>query len=117
MSEFRFGHPDQHEVGSIFESRKALSDSGIHGPPMHGIWGRQREGACSIVMSGGYEDDIDELDYILYTGHGGQDVPGGKQIKGLAGFEGKKLNLSRKHKINSEFLEYHKHLYENAKHL
>ena len=65
MSEFRFGHPDQYEVGSIFDSRKALSDSRIHGPPMHGIWGRQREGACSIVMSGGYEDDIDELDYIL----------------------------------------------------
>lgn len=58
MSEFRFGHPEQYEVGSIFESRKALSDAGIHGPPMHGIWGRQREGACSIVMSGGYVDDV-----------------------------------------------------------
>ena len=61
MSKFRFGHSDQYEVGSIFDSRKALSDAGIHGPPMHGIWGRQREGACSIVMSGGYEDDIDEM--------------------------------------------------------
>ncbi len=36
------------------------------------------------------------------------------EIKGLAGFDGKKLNLSRKHKINSEFFEYHKHLYEKA---
>ena len=61
MSEFRFGHPDKYEVGSIFESRKALSDAGIHGPPMHGIWGRQREGACPIVMSGGYEDDINAV--------------------------------------------------------
>ena len=67
MSEFRFGHPDQYEVGSIFDSRKALSDAGIHGPTMHGIWGRQGEGACSIIMSGGYEDDIDELDYILWA--------------------------------------------------
>lgn len=86
---------DQHEVGSIFESRKALSDAGIHGPPMHGIWGRQKEGACSIVMSGGYEDDIDELDYILYTGHGGQDIPGGKQIKDQEFIEGNQaLKLS-----------------------
>ena len=43
MSKFRFGQPDQYEVGSIFDSRKALSDAGIHGPPMHGIWGCQRE--------------------------------------------------------------------------
>ena len=46
---------------------------------MAGIWGAQ-EGAYSIVLSGGYEDDIDELDYILYTGQGGQDAPGGKQV-------------------------------------
>ena len=39
------------------------------------------------------------------------------EIKGLSEFEGKKLNLSRKHKINSEFLEYHKHPYEKANHL
>ena len=32
-------------------------------------FGGIREGASSIVMSGGYEDDIDELDYILYTRH------------------------------------------------
>ena len=37
--------------------------------------------ACSIVLSDGYEDDIDELDYVIYTGHGGQKTPGGKQIK------------------------------------
>lgn len=96
MTNFKFGHLDQHKVGVIFESRKALNDAGIHGPLMHGIWGRQKEGACSIVMSGGYEDDIDELDYVLYTGHGGQDVPGGKQIKDQEFIEGNqalKLNF------------------------
>ena len=46
---------------------------------MAGIWGAQ-EGAYSIVLSGGYEDDIDELDYILYTGQGGQDVPVGSKL-------------------------------------
>ena len=53
-----------------------LSKARIHGPTMAGIWGREIEGACSIVLSGGYEDDIDELDYIFYTGQGGQDIPG-----------------------------------------
>ena len=61
------------EIGTIFQSRIELSKSGIHGPLQAGIWGRQKEGACSIVLSGGYEDDIDNLDYILYTGAGGRD--------------------------------------------
>ena len=47
---------------------------------MSGIWGRESEGACSIVLSGGYEDDIDDLNYILYTGQGRPDSPGGKQV-------------------------------------
>lgn len=81
MTELRFGHQNGYAVGAMFSSRKALSDAGVHGPPMAGIWGREREGACSIVMSGGYEDDIDELDYIRYTGHGGQERPGGKQVR------------------------------------
>jgi len=48
---------------------------------MAGIWGSQSLGAYSFVLSGGYEDDIDNLVYILYTWQGGQDVPSGKQIK------------------------------------
>ena len=74
-----FGHIDGIAVGEIFEDRKHLRAFGIHALMMAGIWGAQ-EGAYSIVLSGGYEDDIDELDYILYTGQGGQDVPGGKQV-------------------------------------
>lgn len=80
MYEFRFGHIESCGVGSIFEDRNALSLAGIHRPPQAGIWGRKKEGACSIVLSGGYEDDVDELDYILYTGHGGQDSSGRAQI-------------------------------------
>ena len=74
-----FGHIDKIEVGQVFKDRAHVADLGIHAPLMAGIWGAQ-EGAYSIVLSGGYEDDIDELDYILYTGQGGQDTPGGKQI-------------------------------------
>ena len=82
MSEFKFGHPEKYRVGAIFESRKTLSEAGIHGPAMSGILGRRKEGACSIVLPSEHEDDIYELDYILYTGHGGQNVPRWKQIKG-----------------------------------
>ena len=69
-----FGNVEGVNVGDVFNSRQKLREAGIHAPTMAGIWGAQ-EGAYSIVLSGGYEDDIDELDYILYTGQGGQDVP------------------------------------------
>ena len=74
-----FGKIDGINIGDIFNSRQELRKAGIHAPTMAGIWGAQ-EGAYSIVLSGGYEDDIDELDYILYTGQGGQNVPGGIQV-------------------------------------
>jgi len=74
-----FGNITGTKVGQIFADRRHLRSAGIHAPTIAGIWGAQ-EGAYSIVLSGGYEDDIDELDYILYTGQGGQDAPGGKQI-------------------------------------
>ena len=81
MSKFFFGNPKNVKVGQVFNSRIELAKAGIHKPLMAGIWGREKEGACSVVLSGGYEDDIDNADNILYTGQGGQDVPGGKQIK------------------------------------
>ena len=77
--DFAFGHIEGVQIGHIFSSRNELSASGIHAPTMHGIWGRETEGSCSIVLSGGYEDDIDQQDYILYTGQGGRDEKTGKQ--------------------------------------
>lgn len=69
---------------TIFCSRKELSASGVHPPPMSGIWPTKgeanSEGAYSIILSGGYDDDIDNLDEVSYTGQGGQDKPGGRQI-------------------------------------
>ena len=100
MTILKFGHVDGSKVGATFNSRQELSTSGIHTPPMSGIWGREKEGACSIVMSGGYEDDIDDLDYVLYTGHGGQDVPGGKQVKNQDFTRGNKaLQLSQEYNL------------------
>jgi putative restriction endonuclease len=63
-------------AGTRFEDRQALADAGVHGQIQAGITGSQYEGADSIVVSGGYEDDEDLGDTIIYTGHGGQDSAG-----------------------------------------
>jgi putative restriction endonuclease len=47
---------------------------------MAGISGSEREGADSIVLSGGYEDDEDLGEEIVYTGHGGRDAESGRQV-------------------------------------
>lgn len=46
---------------------------------MSGIHGRDSEGAYSIVLSGGYEDDIDNGEEFYYTGSGGRDLSGNKR--------------------------------------
>lgn len=43
---------------------------------MAGIHGRENDCAYSLVLSGGYEDDIDNGDEFLYTGSGGRDLSG-----------------------------------------
>ncbi|WP_327587898.1 caspase family protein [Nonomuraea sp. NBC_00507] len=66
----------------IFASRRELHDAGIHRPLQAGICGTaERGGAESIVVSGGYKDDRDYGDVIIYTGHGGRDSNSGKQIE------------------------------------
>ena len=69
-----FGDIPTFPPGSIFSSRKELSFAGIHPPLQAGISGSGKDGADSIVISGGYEDDHDYGDMIIYTGHGGQDI-------------------------------------------
>jgi putative restriction endonuclease len=71
MANRHFGEIDGIEEGATFASRKELSLSGVHRPYQAGICGSKYEGAESIVLSGGYEDDIDNGDVIIYTGHGG----------------------------------------------
>lgn len=80
MAKRVFGHITGYPEGSIFENREDLSESGVHVPRQAGISGSQTEGAESIVLSGGYEDDTDYGDTIIYTGHGGRDAITGKQI-------------------------------------
>ncbi|MDB2390753.1 HNH endonuclease [Alphaproteobacteria bacterium] len=106
-----FGHIEDVNIGQIFESREALAEAGIHTPSQAGIWGAA-EGAYSIVLSGGYEDDVDELDYVLYTGQGGRDASTGHQVADqefIRGNKGLKLSceynlpvrVTRGHQIGS----------------
>ncbi len=80
MAERLFGHVPGYPVGSLFENRAELNKSRVHIPTQAGISGSQTTGAESIVLSGGYEDDADYGDVIIYTGHGGRDPHTGQQI-------------------------------------
>ena len=80
MAERIFGHVPGYPEGSAFGLRAELSEAGVHRPTMAGISGSERDGADSIVLSGGYEDDQDLGDEIIYTGHGGRDPRTGAQV-------------------------------------
>jgi len=71
-NESKFGSIPDIPVGTIWRNREECSKARMHIPTKAGISGG-RDGAYSIVMSGGYSDDIDEGDVILYTGAGGRD--------------------------------------------
>jgi putative restriction endonuclease len=75
-----FGTPDGVRVGQQFIDRRELHEASVHRPTQAGISGTKSEGADSIVVSGGYGDDQDFGDYILYTGHGGKDPNSTRQI-------------------------------------
>jgi putative restriction endonuclease len=70
MAKF-LGEVPGNPIGTTYASRAALSQARVHRPPMGGISGNGREGADSIVVSGGYIDDEDFGDELIYTGHGG----------------------------------------------
>lgn len=65
-------------VGTVFVNRRPLAEAGVHRMRMHGIAWTTDGPAESIVQSGGYEDDEDWGDTLLYTGMGGND--GGRQV-------------------------------------
>lgn len=75
-----FGQPSGVTVGQNFASRQELADAGVHPPLQAGIHGTKKDGADSIVVSGGYKDDQDDGDVIIYTGMGGNDPATKKQI-------------------------------------
>ncbi|HYP41576.1 MAG TPA: YDG/SRA domain-containing protein [Chloroflexia bacterium] len=80
MAKRIFGDIPGYPEGTYFASRLELSHAGIHRPTQGGISGGAKEGADSIVVSGGYEDDRDLGNEITYVGHGGRDPETGEQV-------------------------------------
>ncbi|KAL2923490.1 Histone-lysine N-methyltransferase H3 lysine-9 specific SUVH6 [Bienertia sinuspersici] len=70
------------EVGDIFNYRIELAIIGLHGPLQSGIDTTKLDKqpiAISIVASGGYANDVDSSDVLIYTGQGGNATGSDKQ--------------------------------------
>ncbi|KAI0236721.1 E3 ubiquitin-protein ligase UHRF1 [Lamellibrachia satsuma] len=65
------------EIGTVWQMRIECSRAGVHRPTVAGIHGGP-EGAYSLALSGGYEDDIDLGECMTFTGEGGRDLKGTK---------------------------------------
>lgn len=110
----RFGEIEGYPPGSLFQNRAELSAARVHTPTQAGISGSWDIGAESIVVSGGYEDDVDLGDIIIYTGHGGNDPESGRQVgaqtlhrgnRALARScqDGLPVRVVRGHRLRSQF--------------
>ena len=71
-----FGHVAGVYIGASFPSYEALNRAEIHRSTQGGISSSEVESADSIVVSGGYADDQDFGDEIVYTGQGCRDNSG-----------------------------------------
>uniref|UniRef100_A0A8C4NFK1 E3 ubiquitin-protein ligase UHRF n=1 Tax=Eptatretus burgeri TaxID=7764 RepID=A0A8C4NFK1_EPTBU len=74
-----YGHIPGVPVGTMWKFRVQVSESGVHRPHVAGIHGRSSDGAYSLVLAGGYEDDVDHGTEFTYTGSGGRDLSGNKR--------------------------------------
>ncbi|KAF5308962.1 hypothetical protein FQR65_LT00044 [Abscondita terminalis] len=68
------------EVGTRWKFRVQVSESGIHRPHVAGIHGRETDGAYSLVLSGGYDDDVDNGVEFVYSGSGGRDLSNNRRV-------------------------------------
>lgn len=68
VTNYIFGNINDQQVGNIYPDRRSCHDHNIHRGLRQGIGA----GGASIVLSGGYEDDKDLGDEIIYTGEGGE---------------------------------------------
>ncbi|KAJ7536331.1 hypothetical protein O6H91_12G065100 [Diphasiastrum complanatum] len=84
--EKRVGHVPGIEVGDQFYFRIELCIVGLHRPLQAGIDAIHAKDseygipvAASIVASGGYEDDLDTGETLIYTGQGGNNYKGDRR--------------------------------------
>jgi hypothetical protein len=91
-----FGEVPGIRPGQRFRRKQDLRSAGIHRQPQRGIdW--TSEGALAIVFSSGYADDAWSADEAWYTGEGGQDEPGGRQVSDQELVRGNKALIANFH--------------------
>jgi E3 ubiquitin-protein ligase UHRF1 len=71
-----FGELDDFAVGSGWETRADCCADLVHRATVAGIVGTPESGCYSIVLNGGYADDVDHGDLLTYTGSGGRSLKG-----------------------------------------
>ncbi|KAF3339001.1 histone-lysine N-methyltransferase, H3 lysine-9 specific SUVH4-like protein [Carex littledalei] len=107
----RLGHIPGIEVGDQFFSRAEMVVVGLHSHWLNGIdyMGQEYKQvyqeytfplASCIVLSGQYEDDLDNADTITYTGQGGHDLLGNK--KQISDQKLERGNLALKNSIDNK---------------
>jgi len=79
MSNQLFGNVDGFPEGSHFASRIEIKNAGLHRYHINGISRVVHVGCDAIILNGGYIDDEDHGDWILYTGEGGRKEGSRKQ--------------------------------------
>ncbi|OWF38768.1 E3 ubiquitin-protein ligase UHRF1-like [Mizuhopecten yessoensis] len=72
-----YGAVEDVEIGTVWETRIEACRAGIHRPTVAGIHAGP-DGAYSIALSGGYDDNVDLGEGFTYTGEGGRDLKGTK---------------------------------------
>ncbi|WP_399088884.1 YDG/SRA domain-containing protein [Streptomyces sp. BBFR2] len=98
-----FGTPEGVTEGQWFKGHQELHDAGVHRELGKGISGTASGGVDSIVLSGGYVDDVYGEEEIIYTGEGSRDRETGRlyadQDMASRGNAGLLLNEARGHEV------------------
>jgi hypothetical protein len=71
-----FGEIEGFKVGSYWDTRAECCADLVHRATVAGIVGTPEAGCYSIVLNGGYADDVDQGEYLTYTGSGGRSLKG-----------------------------------------
>jgi putative restriction endonuclease len=79
VSNVQYGAVAGVSVGDEFARYREMHAVGLHRTLQAGIAGG-KDGADSIVVNGGYPDDVDLGDQIIYTGQGGRDETTRRQV-------------------------------------
>ncbi|KAK1129927.1 hypothetical protein K0M31_019624 [Melipona bicolor] len=100
VSKYHVGPIPGIEVGTSWLYRVQVSEAGIHRPHIAGIHGTSTQCAYSIVLSGGYEGDIDNGDEFIYSGSGGRNLSGNKRTTAQQTYDQKLTYMNKALAIN-----------------